>query len=61
MRHALETAEEEGETARHALWWPPTKVAGRYLAPYLGALEDAEVLGGAARPDGHAVELDLEH
>ena len=61
MRHALETAGEEGETARHALWWPPTKVAGRYLAPYLGALEDAEVLGGSARPDGHAVELDLEH
>jgi sulfide:quinone oxidoreductase len=61
MRRALETVEEEGDTARHALWWPPTKVAGRYLSPYLGAIEDAEVLGGPARPDGHAVELDLEH
>jgi sulfide:quinone oxidoreductase len=23
------------EAAEHALWWPPTKIAGRYLAPYL--------------------------
>jgi sulfide:quinone oxidoreductase len=23
------------EAADHALWWPPTKIAGRYLAPYL--------------------------
>jgi sulfide:quinone oxidoreductase len=57
----LGAGEEEGETARHALWWPPTKVAGRYLSPYLGALEDAEVLGTAATPDGHPVELDLTH
>ena len=59
MRHALDDG-EEGEEARHALWWPPTKVAGRYLSPYLGALEDAEVLGGPARPDGQPVELDLD-
>ena len=24
-----------GETSARALWWPPGKVAGRYLAPYL--------------------------
>jgi sulfide:quinone oxidoreductase len=24
-----------GEASTHALWWPPGKVAGRYLAPYL--------------------------
>ena len=24
-----------GEVSSHALWWPPGKVAGRYLAPYL--------------------------
>ena len=27
------------EVADHVLWWPPSKVAGDYLAPYLG--EDA--------------------
>jgi sulfide:quinone oxidoreductase len=25
-----------GEVSGRALWWPPGKVAGRYLAPYLG-------------------------
>jgi sulfide:quinone oxidoreductase len=25
----------EGEQGTHPLWWPPTKVAGRYVAPYL--------------------------
>ena len=35
--------------------------AGRYLSPYLGAIEDAQVLGTAATPDGHPVELDLTH
>ena len=30
------------EAADHALWWPPTKIAGRYLAPYLeGSAVDA--------------------
>jgi sulfide:quinone oxidoreductase len=24
-----------GEIAANALWWPPTKIAGRYLGPYL--------------------------
>jgi sulfide:quinone oxidoreductase len=38
---------------RKALWWPPTKVAGRYLSPFLA--------GGAegAPPPGEPVELDL--
>lgn len=26
-----------GSAARSALWWPPSKVAGKYLAPYLAA------------------------
>lgn len=25
----------EGEVAGNALWWPPTKIAGRHLGPYL--------------------------
>jgi sulfide:quinone oxidoreductase len=26
------------------LWWPPTKIAGRYLSPYLASMEsDASV------------------
>ena len=28
-----------GAADARALWWPPTKVSGRYLAPYLATLE----------------------
>ena len=47
--------EDEGSAERHALWWPPTKVAGRYLAPYLLSLEEDQ---DAERPTGQLVELD---
>jgi sulfide:quinone oxidoreductase len=43
----------------HALWWPPTKIASRYLAPYLVGREEADVL--ATPPaGGHPVERDIE-
>jgi sulfide:quinone oxidoreductase len=58
IRRDLEGA-EEGETQRHALWWPPTKVAGRYLAPYLAALDEAEFTD-ADRPTGQLVEFTVE-
>ena len=29
------TAGDSFETAANPLWWPPSKIAGRYLAPYL--------------------------
>ena len=56
IRHALETEGDDGEAQRRALWWPPTKVAGAYLAPYLamhahGRLPDDE------RPVGRLVEF----
>ena len=50
---------DEGETQRHALWWPPTKIAGRYLAPYLAALDEAEFTD-ADRPTGQLVEFTVE-
>jgi sulfide:quinone oxidoreductase len=50
----------EGEAERRALFWPPTKIAGRYLSPYLAERDRAEAAGEAPRPDGRAVELDLE-
>jgi sulfide:quinone oxidoreductase len=47
--------------AMQALWWPPTKIATRYLAPYLVGREQAERFGeppAGARPVQR--ELDLE-
>ncbi len=32
-----EDDEAEGAAADEPLWWPPTKVSGRYLSPYLSA------------------------
>ena len=32
---------EDWEVSDHALWWPPSKIAGRYLSPYLAEHEEA--------------------
>lgn len=51
-----------GETsfvATEPLWWPPAKIVGRYLAPFLGALAGVEALPVAATPAG-ALELDVD-
>lgn len=60
MRHDLNGAPGDGVTATHTLWWPPTKVSGRYLSPYLAALDDAAAIGATTRPPGVPVELDIE-
>ncbi|MDP9133865.1 MAG: hypothetical protein M3N56_03445 [Actinomycetota bacterium] len=49
----------EGAAAARPLWWPPTKIAGRYLAPYLNEREAASAPGPA--PEGFAdLEVALE-
>jgi len=59
MRHDVAGGHGEGVTASHALWWPPTKIAGRYLSRYLAERSEAGLLEGRA-PSGLPVELDLE-
>ncbi|HLJ03677.1 MAG TPA: FAD-dependent oxidoreductase [Solirubrobacteraceae bacterium] len=49
----------EGVAVRRALWWPPTKIAGRYLSPYLAARHGDEAVDGGSQPEGEPVELDL--
>ncbi|MGZ4195629.1 MAG: FAD-dependent oxidoreductase [Solirubrobacteraceae bacterium] len=46
MRSAVPGADPEVPGAWYPLWWPPTKVAGRYLAPYLFARGEDDGLGG---------------
>jgi len=50
----------DSQASLHALWWPPTKIATRYLAPYLMGRDDAAYLNAGAPEDHHAVERDLE-
>jgi sulfide:quinone oxidoreductase len=51
---------EEGATSSQPLWWPATKIAGRYLAPYLLERDHAEADALARPPEGfEAVEIAL--
>jgi sulfide:quinone oxidoreductase len=59
LRHAPESGGGEDIVADHALWWPPGKIAGRRLAPYLAARDEAAVAGPAPHPAGTAVQIDL--
>jgi sulfide:quinone oxidoreductase len=43
MTHSLEGGQgEDSEVSPETLWWPPSKVAGVYLAPYLGELPEVQ-------------------
>jgi sulfide:quinone oxidoreductase len=46
---------EAWDLSEHALWWPPSKIAGRWLAPYLAVREKG--LEGA--PAGLPVEVSV--
>jgi sulfide:quinone oxidoreductase len=62
-------AGDRSESSGHILWWPPGKVAGAYLAPYLAAREQQGPEGDTppihrthlaldpATGEGHGIEL----
>jgi sulfide:quinone oxidoreductase len=50
---------EDWDVSEHALWWPPSKIAGRYLSPYLG-LHHREIERGGEAGGGIPIELELE-
>jgi hypothetical protein len=61
-------AGDESMSSGHTLWWPPGKVGGAYLAPYLAAREQQGPNGAPVaihRPhlvpesarEGHGIEL----
>jgi sulfide:quinone oxidoreductase len=61
-------AGDESTSSGHTLWWPPGKVAGAYLAPYLAAREQQGPKGTTApihrshlvvesEREGHGIEL----
>ena len=60
IRREVGASDEEGRAERRALWWPPTKIAGRYLAPYLASLDEGESSGDEDRPAGQLVEFPLD-
>jgi sulfide:quinone oxidoreductase len=56
IRSGVPRADSHISSAWYPLWWPPTKIAGRHLAPYL--LERSE-LEGFGRPDEGFLDLDI--
>ncbi|MGI8491185.1 MAG: hypothetical protein ACR2NJ_00290, partial [Acidimicrobiales bacterium] len=54
----LRSDEGESRTSAQALWWPPNKVAGRYLAPWLTAKDGGS--GLAREPNaGELIDVAL--
>ena len=59
------TAGDSSEASGHTLWWPPVKIAGDFLAPYLEAREGGSANGERRHvataqglsADGHGIEL----
>jgi sulfide:quinone oxidoreductase len=56
MHHTAGGGAGDGVVSDRALWWPPGKVAGRRLGPYLAAREGHGSDGG---PAGLALQVDL--
>ncbi len=51
-------AGDDSTTSGQALWWPPNKLAGRYLAPYLSS--QAGDASDVMPQDAHAVPVEIE-
>jgi len=56
VRTAVPNADGEIAGAQYPLWWPPTKIAGRHLSPYLWGRSGVEPFG---RPVVGFVDLDI--
>lgn len=56
MRSEVPGADLDIQDAWYPLWWPPTKISGRYLAPYLFGRSDVEGFSGP--PEGF-IDIDV--
>jgi len=60
LRGAVAGGGGEARIASHALWWPPSKIAGRYLAPFLFDSDELEAVE-RIRGEHLQVEAELDH
>jgi hypothetical protein len=56
MRSGVPGADPDIPGAWYPLWWPPTKIAGRYLAPYLFERSEVE---GFGHPNEGFIDIDI--
>jgi sulfide:quinone oxidoreductase len=60
LRGAVAGGGGEARVASHALWWPPSKIAGHYLAPFLFDRDELEAVD-RIRGEHLPVETELDH
>jgi hypothetical protein len=62
LRHEITGgAGDVSEASPEPLWWPPAKIVGRYLAPFLGAFAGVESPPEApAAPSAVPIEVELQ-
>lgn len=61
LRRDLSGGDEPDWASASPIWWPPTKIVGRRLAPFLAALTgEAPVTGGTPPAAGLPVDLRLD-
>jgi sulfide:quinone oxidoreductase len=58
MRSGIAGGQGDSDFATHALWWPPAKIASRYLAPFLFGRDEVATIE-RLRGDHLAVEADF--
>jgi sulfide:quinone oxidoreductase len=61
MRYDAAGGDGEGEATTHTLWWPPGKINGRYLTPWLAAVDEETIADHLPHSGGLAVQTDLHH
>jgi sulfide:quinone oxidoreductase len=52
-------SEASSEASMEPLWWPPAKIVGRYLAPFLADQSRVDA-AGESPPDGVSVDVELD-
>jgi sulfide:quinone oxidoreductase len=52
--------DEESQASPEPLWWPPAKIVGRYLAPFLARIAGVGTPAESARRAGLPVEVELD-
>ena len=50
----------EGQASSRSLWWPPVKIAGRYLAPYLAARDPDLAVRVPDNRTSAAIDVEIE-
>jgi sulfide:quinone oxidoreductase len=60
LRRRLAGDQDAGDTSEQPLWWPPGKIAGRYLTPYLLGRDELDRHAAAASELHVTIEAPLD-